>query len=52
MEFGDFDFGDEDDPEEVGVVFEEDMAVTELTEFEGGGSEAGVEFKGHGVKYH
>lgn len=52
MEFGDFDFGDEDDPEEVSVVFEKDEAVAELTEFEGGGSEAGVEFEGHVVKYH
>ena len=52
MEFSDVDLGHKEEPEEVGVVFEQDAAISVVSKFEGGGCQAGVEFKSHGLSYH
>lgn len=50
MEFGDFriHFRDEQQPEEVGVVFQKYTACAQSAQREGRAGKAGIEFKGHG----
>jgi hypothetical protein len=52
MNFGHVDFRDKEQPEKVGVVFEKDPAISVTSQFQGRGSQAGVEFKSHGFRYH
>lgn len=50
VEFGDFrfDFRDQQQPEEMGIVFQQHTACAQSAQREGRTGKAGIEFKGHG----